>query len=174
MTAAVPVVEIPYHADALGIRRPDCKTNTGNSIDFMLVRPHKAIGMTMPALAEKVKIEIRQLWRIGIGIVSDMFVMLPIPPDQPIMLRQAIRLAPPFEKITSRQALQGDVALGDKYLGGMWIESPHHDLLAIRVPPENTKRFMMSCFANARQFGNKLCLVHAILQVAVGIRSRSA
>jgi hypothetical protein len=148
VTATVPPIEIANHTDTFRIGRPYSKTNAGNSIDFMLVSAKEAICMTMPPLAEKVKIKIGQLLRIGVRIVSDMFVVAPIAPDQSVMLGQAIRLTPPFKKVTARNALQGDAALGDEYFGGIGHEGAHNGQTISMVSPQDGEWVMVSRFAD--------------------------
>jgi len=148
MTATVPAIEIADYADAFCIGRPYCETEARYPIDFMHMSTQKTIGMTVTALAEKMKIEISQLRSIGVRIVGDMFVVVSIAPDQPIMLGQAVRLAPPFEKVASRNTLQWEVAFGNGYLGGIRHEGTHHGQPIFFVSTQDGEWIMVTCFAD--------------------------
>ena len=101
---AIPAIEIPHHADTFRIGRPHRKTDAGYSVNFMFVRTEETIGMTVFPRAVKMKIEIRQLRRIGVRIVCNMFVVVRVAPDQPIMFGDGAGLAPIFKKVASRKS----------------------------------------------------------------------
>ena len=75
--------------------------------------------MPMLALAEQVQVEVGQLRRIAVGVVSDMFPPLIIPPDEPVARRQVAALAAPFEKGGALDAFQAMATLGDRHFFGM-------------------------------------------------------
>ncbi len=56
MTAAVPIIEIADDADALGVRRPDGETGSGEAIDDAQLRAEFVIDAALIALAEEIQI----------------------------------------------------------------------------------------------------------------------
>jgi hypothetical protein len=54
--AAIPVVEIPDHADALRVRRPDAETDAGRALDRAKMRAELAVNIPVVALGVKMHV----------------------------------------------------------------------------------------------------------------------
>jgi hypothetical protein len=136
MAAAVPAVEIADHADPLGIGRPDREQRPGDP--GHLVRPgaQQAVGVAVPALAEQVEIEVGELRPVGVGVMGDVFAMIAVAPDEPVVLGQP-RLPAPFEEVAVRDALEADVPLRDRHLLRPGVEHPDQFLAAVAMAPEH-------------------------------------
>jgi hypothetical protein len=108
----------------------------------------ETIGMPVLALAKQVQIHIAKLRREAIGVMMNMFVVLVITPDQPIVVRKHRRVPLPLEKVGAIDTLHFMPALGNAYLFGMGQEDPDHNLVILFMPSQYFEGIMMARFDN--------------------------
>ena len=69
MPAAVPLIELAHHADALGVRRPHHEGDPVDAVDLGRVRAQPLVDLAMAALGEQVDVEVAQHRREPIGVL---------------------------------------------------------------------------------------------------------
>ena len=79
----------------------------------------------MFAVAEQVQIEVRELRRETVGVVRDVFMIRGIAPHQVVMVRHRAGRAAPFEQIGIGNALQMQIAFGNRDVVHLWQEHAH-------------------------------------------------
>ena len=70
VAAAVPVVEIAHHADALGVGRPDRETGAGDAVDHPQLRAQLFVNPPLVAFAKEIEIGLTQRGQKGIRIAG--------------------------------------------------------------------------------------------------------
>src|SRR2546423_732559 len=74
---AIPAVEIPDHTDALRVRSPDRKVNTGIVADLAKMRTEFVVKTPMLAFGEKMNVHFAHDHAIGIRVARDLFAAVP-------------------------------------------------------------------------------------------------
>ncbi len=77
MAAAVPVVELPDHGNALGIGRPDGEPRAGNAIHGIGMGTQRFIGAQMRSFGEQPAIHLLQQRAKAVGIVNQVLLTVP-------------------------------------------------------------------------------------------------
>jgi hypothetical protein len=105
MYPTVPAIEIPHHADPLGVRGPDHETHAIDTIGVVAVRAQHPVTVPVTALAEQVEVEIAHLRREGIGIMAQCFTAILVAPAQAVAFRHLAGIGQDLEEIrASRRA----------------------------------------------------------------------
>src|ERR1700730_8374035 len=76
--AAVPIIEITHHADALRVWRPNREINAGVIVDVAQVRAELVVNLPVLPFAEKMQIDFAHDRSIAVGIAHDTFRSVPI------------------------------------------------------------------------------------------------
>ncbi len=69
MAAAIPLVEVSHDTHSRGIRRPDDKMDSGDTLHRSEMGAHRLIGFEEGSLGEEMQLKVGEERREGIGIM---------------------------------------------------------------------------------------------------------
>ena len=144
---AIPLVEVAYHRDALGARRPDREMRAFHAFVPAHMGADPAVELAMGALDEQVVVDIAENSAVGVGVVEN-----PLSPGIPRLEPIAEALAPrrqkPFEKavlVARLEHHERSPALVDNLEGlGMRHERANDQAVGCHVGPEDGEGIAVS------------------------------
>ena len=145
VTAPVPAIEIPNHADASGVGGPDGKEYPGDAVDSPGVRPQEMVGGVVVAPAEGADLAFVKLGpeAVRIEALADLAVAPPDP--QLVALWNGRRAALPFKEIGLPDAEHAGSSFHDVHADRVRKQRPNDDrTVRKRVSPQPAERVVMA------------------------------
>src|SRR4051812_38314010 len=105
MTAAVPIVEIADHADALSVGRPNGEAGSGDAINRAVLRTELVVDAAFIAFPEKVEVGFAERRQKGIRIACAMDLAGLVRDDTVVGIHPAAVLCGAFEDVAFGNAL---------------------------------------------------------------------
>ncbi len=143
--ASIPEIEIPYHTDALRVRRPDREVNAIDFPDFAQVRAKFFVKLMMTSFREEMQIDLAHEGTVAIRIAHRFFRAAPV--------RQAHRVVAVafpvrqdgLEETIVMQTIGGKflIARDDAQFLRVRTKDAHDQVLAHTMRPKNAKRIVM-------------------------------
>ena len=153
---AIPGVEVTDHADPLGVGGPDGEVHARDTGDGAGVGAEKAVGVPVPALAEEVQVEVRELWREGVGIDQPVNLALGIGPVDLVARRHQGGVALPDEEVRARDAGYLKRGAGHPDMLGLGQEEPQAAQAVVDMPPQDVEGVVVAGFDDAQEWLGEL------------------
>lgn len=111
MATAIPVVEIAYDADPLGVRRPNGEACASNAVDGAELGAEFVVNAALVAFAEKVKVGLAERWQKRIGVPGAMDLTGFVRNDEVVGIDASTVLGRALEDVALGNALEFDSRL---------------------------------------------------------------
>ena len=157
MHAAVPIVEIANHADALRVRRPDAETDAGRALDRAKMRAKLAVYVPVVALGVKMHVGLTEHApeRIRVALLP-LLTRVALQAQQIRKLRGTLRQHRLEKSVgmnfRSGKDLRAVSRIDHAHRSAIRAEGAHRDAIARATHPKRLERITVPRFEKGGQF----------------------